>query len=183
MHIDKTNPWHKVSRGNTEPNRINGLIEIPKGSRAKYEVDKESGLLRLDRVIYSSMHYPTNYGFIPQSYCGDRDPLDILILTAEVIVPLCIVPAKVIGVMRMMDSGDTDDKIIGVCAGDPSVNHIQDISELPEHTLLELRNFFEEYKKLEKKHVVVADFLNREKAMQIVEESFVAYDELVRSKD
>ena len=183
MHIDKTNPWHKVSRGNTEPNRINGLIEIPKGSRAKYEVDKESGLLRLDRVIYSSMYYPINYGFIPQSYCGDRDPLDILVLTAEVIVPLCIVPAKVIGVMRMMDCGDTDDKIIAVCAGDPSVNHIQDISELPEHTLLELRNFFEEYKKLEKKHVVVADFLNREKAMQIVEESFVAYDELVRSKD
>ena len=183
MHIDKTNPWHKVSRGNTEPSRVNGLIEIPKGSRAKYEVDKESGLLRLDRVIYSSMYYPINYGFIPQSYCGDRDPLDILVLTAEVIVPLCIVPAKVIGVMRMMDSGDTDDKIIGVCAGDPSVNHIQDISELPEHTLLELRNFFEEYKKLEKKHVVVADFLNREKAMQIVEESFVAYDELVRSKD
>ena len=183
MHIDKTNPWHKLSRGNTEPNRINGLIEIPKGSRAKYEVDKESGLLRLDRVIYSSMYYPINYGFIPQSYCGDRDPLDILVLTAEVIVPLCIVPAKVIGVMRMMDSGDTDDKIIAVCTGDPSVNHIQDISELPEHTLLELRNFFEEYKKLEKKHVVVADFLNREKAMQIVEESFVAYDELVRSKD
>ena len=183
MHIDKTNPWHKVSRGNTEPSRVNGLIEIPKGSRAKYEVDKESGLLRLDRVIYSSMYYPINYGFIPQSYCGDRDPLDILVLTAEVIVPLCIVPAKVIGVMRMMDSGDTDDKIIAVCTGDPSVNHIQDISELPEHTLLELRNFFEEYKKLEKKHVVVADFLNREKAMQIVEESFVAYDELVRSKD
>ena len=182
MHIDKTNPWHKVSRGNTEPSRVNGLIEIPKGSRAKYEVDKESGLLRLDRVIYSSMHYPTNYGFIPQSYCGDRDPLDILILTAEVIVPLCIVPAKVIGVMRMMDSGDTDDKIIGVCAGDPSVNHIQDISELPEHTLLELRNFFEEYKKLEKKHVVVADFLNREAAMEIVVESFKMYDELVRSK-
>ena len=182
MHIDKTNPWHKLSRGNTEPNRINGLIEIPKGSRAKYEVDKESGLLRLDRVIYSSMYYPINYGFIPQSYCGDRDPLDILVLTAEVIVPLCIVPAKVIGVMRMMDSGDTDDKIIGVCAGDPSVNHIQDISELPEHTLLELRNFFEEYKKLEKKHVVVADFLNREAAMEIVVESFKMYDELVRSK-
>ena len=182
MHIDKTNPWHKVSRGNTEPSRVNGLIEIPKGSRAKYEVDKESGLLRLDRVIYSSMYYPINYGFIPQSYCGDRDPLDILVLTAEVIVPLCIVPAKVIGVMRMMDSGDTDDKIIGVCAGDPSVNHIQDISELPEHTLLELRNFFEEYKKLEKKHVVVADFLNREAAMEIVVESFKMYDELVRSK-
>ena len=182
MHIDKTNPWHKVSRGNTEPSRVNGLIEIPKGSRAKYEVEKESGLLRLDRVIYSSMYYPINYGFIPQSYCGDRDPLDILVLTAEVIVPLCIVPAKVIGVMRMMDSGDTDDKIIGVCAGDPSVNHIQDISELPEHTLLELRNFFEEYKKLEKKHVVVADFLNREAAMEIVVESFKMYDELVRSK-
>lgn len=181
MKIEKTNPWHSVSRGNSGSYLVNGLIEIPKGSRAKYEVDKESGLLRLDRVIYSSMYYPANYGFIPQSYCGDRDPLDILILTSEVIVPLCIVPAKVIGVMRMIDSGDTDDKIIAVCAGDPSVNHIQDISELPEHSLLELRNFFEEYKKLEKKHVVVADFLNREAAMQIVEESFVAYDKLVNS--
>lgn len=181
MKIEKTNPWHNVSRGNSGSYLVNGLIEIPKGSRAKYEVDKESGLLRLDRVIYSSMYYPANYGFIPQSYCGDRDPLDILILTSEVIVPLCIVPAKVIGVMRMIDSGDTDDKIIAVCAGDPSVNHIQDISELPEHSLLELRNFFEEYKKLEKKHVVVADFLNREAAMQIVEESFVAYDKLVNS--
>lgn len=180
MRVDKTNPWHGVSRGNSEAFLVNGLVEIPKGSRAKYEVDKESGLLRLDRVIYSSMHYPTNYGFIPQSYCGDRDPLDILVLTSEVIVPLCIVPAKVIGVMRMIDSGDTDDKIIAVCAGDPSVNHIQDISELPEHTFLELRNFFEEYKKLEKKHVVVADFLNREKAMQIVEESFKAYDEFIK---
>lgn len=180
MKSDKTHPWHGVSRGNSAPYLVNGLIEIPKGSRAKYEVDKESGLLRLDRVIYSSMYYPANYGFIPQSYCGDRDPLDILVLTQIEVVPLCIVPAKVIGVMRMIDSGDTDDKIIAVCAGDPSVNHIQDISELPEHFHLELRNFFEEYKKLEKKHVVVADFLNREIAMQIVEESFVAYDDLVK---
>jgi len=175
---DRFNPWHHVSTGyDANAGIVNGIIEIPKGTRAKYELDKESGLLKLDRVIYSSMYYPANYGFIPQSYCEDHDPLDILILTQIDVVPLCIVPAKVIGVMRMLDNGEADDKIIAVSAGDPSVNHINDITEMPQHFVAELRNFFEDYKKLENKTVVVEDFLNRQTALEILEDSFRMYQE------
>lgn len=171
------NPWHQVSPGDNLPGIVNGIIEIPKGTRAKYELDKESGMLILDRVIYSSMYYPANYGFIPKTYCDDKDPLDILILTQIDVVPMCIVPAKIIGVMRMLDGGEADDKIIAVSAGDPSVNHINDISELPPHTVLELRAFFEDYKKLENKAVVVEDFLGRELALDILQDAFKLYDE------
>ena len=125
------NPWHQVTPQTDRADVVKGIIEIPKGNRAKYELDKDSGLLKLDRVLFSSMYYPHNYGFIPQSYCDDRDPLDILILSQIEVVPLCIVEAKVIGVMRMLDNGEADDKIIAVAAGDPSVNHFNDISELP----------------------------------------------------
>lgn len=176
------NPWHHVSPGDQLPNIVNGIIEIPKGTRAKYELDKESGLLKLDRVLYSSVYYPANYGFIPQSYCDDKDPLDILILSQIDVVPLCIVPAKVIGVMRMLDGGEADDKIIAVAVGDPSVSHINDISELPQHFISELRNFFEDYKKLEHKTVVVEDFLNREIALKILNDSFKLYDNAIRNK-
>ena len=171
------NPWHDISPGENTPEFVNGIIEIPKGSRAKYELDKKSGFLKLDRVLFSSVYYPANYGFIPQSYCEDRDPLDILILSQVDIVPLCIVNAKVIGVMRMLDSGEADDKIIAVAAGDPSVNHINDISELPLHFISELKNFFEDYKKLENKTSVVEDFLNKDVAMEILEASFIMYKE------
>lgn len=181
MKHERFNPWHHVSRGNEEPNQVHGIIEIPKGTRAKYELDKDSGLLRLDRVIYSSMYYPANYGFIPQTYCEDKDPLDILVITQIDVVPMCIVPAKVIGVMQMLDNGEADDKIIAVNAGDPSVNHINDISELPQHALDELRNFFEDYKKLEKnKEVKVEEFLGRDLAMQIIQDSFDLYDKEIR---
>lgn len=176
MAQNKFNPWHHVSRGNNNDCSVNGIIEIPKATRAKYELDKESGLLRLDRVIYSSMYYPANYGFIPQSYCEDNDPLDILVLTQIEVVPMCIVPATVIGVMRMLDNGQADDKIIAVSSGDPSVNHIKDISELPKHFISELRNFFEDYKKLEKKSVKVEEFLDHETAKNIMIESFELYD-------
>lgn len=171
------NPWHHVSPGDDLPGTVNGIIEIPKGTRAKYELDKKSGLLRLDRVLYSSVYYPANYGFIPQSYCDDKDPLDILILSQIDVVPMCIVPGKVIGVMRMLDNGEADDKIIAVAAGDPSVSHINDISELPAHFISEMRSFFEDYKKLENKTVVVEDFLNRETAIQILNDSFKLYQE------
>jgi len=170
-------PWHNVSPGDLLPDFVNGIIEIPKGTRAKYELDKDSGLLILDRVLYSSVYYPANYGFIPQTYCDDKDPLDILILTQIDVVPLCIVPAKVIGVMRMLDNGEADDKIIAVAAGDPSVSHINDISELPQHFISELRNFFEDYKKLEKKTVVVEEFFDRQTAINILMESFQLYKE------
>src|SRR5690554_6825137 len=147
------NPWHSVGYGDESGNNVTGVIEIPKGSRAKYELDKESGMLSLDRVLYSSVYYPANYGFIPQTYCDDDDPLDILILSQIDIQPLCLVNAKIIGVMRMLDQGEADDKIIAVASNDMSVAHINDISELPTHFLKELRQFFEEYKKLENKHV------------------------------
>jgi inorganic pyrophosphatase len=123
------------------------------------------------------VYYPANYGFIPQSYCDDHDPLDILILSQIDIVPMCIVPAKVIGVMRMLDNGEADDKIIAVAVGDPSVSHINDISELPQHFISELRNFFEDYTKLEKKTVVVEDFFDRNTAIEILQDSFKMYKE------
>lgn len=173
----KFNPWHDVSPGDNMPQFVNGIIEIPRGSRAKYELDKDSGLLKLDRVLYSSVYYPANYGFIPRSYCDDHDPLDILVLSQIEVVPMCIVPAKVIGVMRMLDQGEADDKLIAVAAGDPSISHMNDISELPDHFLSELRNFFEDYKKLERKSVVVEDFLGRELAWDILNDSLRMYEE------
>jgi inorganic pyrophosphatase len=171
----KTHPWHDISPGDNAPEIVTGIIEIPKNTRAKYELDKDSGMLILDRVIYSSMYYPTNYGFIPQTYCDDQDPLDILVLSQIEIVPMCLVQAKVIGVMQMMDGGEMDDKIIAVAANDMSVAHFNDIKDLPEYWMKEMRNFFEDYKKLENKTVDVEDFQGREKAMEIVQQAIVDY--------
>ena len=175
MSIDMNNPWHRVSIGENAPDIVNGIIEIPKNTRAKYELDKETGLLKMDRVLYSSMYYPANYGFIPQTYCDDNDPLDILILSQVTIVPMCLVNAKVIGVMRMLDGGELDDKIIAVASDDMSVNHINDISQLPGHFFKELKNFFEDYKKLENKKVLVEDFQNAQVAKEVIEQSIVDY--------
>lgn len=172
-----SNPWHDVSIGEKAPEVVNGIIEIPKGSRAKYELDKTSGMLMLDRVLYSSVYYPANYGFIPQTYCDDGDPLDILVLCQLEIVPMCLVKAKVIGVMHMSDGGKMDDKIIAVATDDISVNHINQLSELPEHYLNELRCFFEDYKKLEEKTVEVTEFQTKEVALKIVEQSILDYKE------
>lgn len=180
MKLDRSNPWHKVETGERAPDIVNGIIEIPKNTRAKYELDKESGLLILDRVLFSSMYYPANYGFIPQTYCDDNDPLDIVVLSQISIVPMCIVPSRVIGVMRMLDGGELDDKIIAVAENDMSVNHINDISELPAHFFKELRNFFEDYKKLENKQVEVEDFQNAAVAKEIVRKSIVDYKEYIR---
>ncbi len=171
------NSWHGVTFGENAPKVVNGIIEIPKGSRAKYELDKESGMLMLDRVLFSSVYYPANYGFIPRTYCDDNDPLDILVMCQVDIVPLCIVSAKVIGVMRMIDGGEADDKIIAVAEGDPSVNHINDISELPPHFRSELKSFFEDYKKLENKEVVVEEFQDRETAWKIIDKAIADYNE------
>ena len=179
MNLNPNNPWHSVSPGDNVPEVVNGIIEIPKNTRAKYELDKESGLLKMDRVLYSSMYYPANYGFIPQTYCDDNDPLDILVLSQITIVPMCIVSARVIGVMRMLDGGELDDKIIAVAEEDMSVNHINDISELPAHFFKELKNFFEDYKKLENKSVQVEDFQDVATARSIVLKSTEDYKALL----
>ncbi|RPD46316.1 inorganic diphosphatase [Hymenobacter sediminis] len=171
------NPWHDVERGEDAPRVVNGIIEIPKGSKGKYELDKESGLLKLDRVLFSAVHYPAAYGFIPQTYCDDKDPLDILVLCSVDIVPMCLVDAKVIGVMQMIDQNEEDDKIIAVAANDVSVNHYNDIADLPPHTLLEMQRFFEDYKALEHKQVTVERFMGREDAYRIIEESIKLYNE------
>lgn len=168
-------PWHETAIGKNPPLHVNGIIEIPRGSRAKYEVDKESGLIKLDRVIYASMYYPLNYGFIPQTMGEDHDPLDIVVLTQVSVVPLCLIPSKVIGVMQMVDRGEADDKIIAVAEEDPSVSHINDVKDLPQHLVAELKHFFENYKTLENKKVVVDEFLSREKAFRIIEESIQFY--------
>ena len=175
-----SHPWHGVPVGKNSPRIVNAIIEIPQGSRAKYEIDKESGLLRLDRVIYSSFYYPCNYGFIPQTYGEDKDPLDILVITSLAVQALCLVQAKVIGVMQMVDSGDADDKIIAVAANDPSVNHYNNIEELPQHFFDELRHFFEEYKKLENKTVVVEEFGDKAKALTVIEDAIKFYKENFR---
>jgi inorganic pyrophosphatase len=171
------NPWHDVERGENAPAVVNGIIEIPKGSKGKYELDKDSGLLKLDRVLFSAVHYPAAYGFIPKTYCDDKDPLDILVLCSVDIVPMCLVDAKVIGVMQMIDQDEEDDKIIAVAANDVSVNHYNDISDLPPHTLLEMQRFFEDYKALEHKHVSVERFMGREDAYRIIEDSIKLYNE------
>lgn len=170
-------PWHETSIGKNPPQKVNAIIEIPKGSRAKYEVDKESGLIKLDRVIYASMYYPLNYGFIPQTMGEDHDPLDIVVLTQVSVVPLCLIPSKVIGVMQMVDRGEADDKIIAVAEDDPSVSNINDVSDLPEYLRAEVTHFFENYKTLENKKVVIDQFLSKDRAYKIIEESIRYYKE------
>src|SRR6478609_3617832 len=168
-------PWHEVRIGTNAPEYLNAIIEIPRGSRAKYEVDKESGLIKLDRVIYASMYYPLNYGFIPQTLGEDHDPLDIVVLTQVSVVPLCLIPSKVIGVMQMVDRGEADDKIIAVAEQDASVSHIRDVSELPEFFRVELKHFFENYKTLENKIVTVDEFQSKDRAKEIITESIERY--------
>lgn len=170
-------PWHAISPGESTPEIVKCVIEIPKGSKGKYELGKDSGLLELNRVLFSSVHYPANYGFIPQTYCDDHDPLDILVICSIDVFPMCVVEAKVIGVMEMDDSNERDAKIISVAKNDMSVNHINELSELPPHTLVELRRFFEDYKQLEHKAVVVEEFRDRESAYRIIRESMALYQE------
>ncbi len=170
-------PWHGVSYGDKAPRIVNAIIEIPQGSRAKYEIDKPTGLLTLDRVIYSSFYYPTNYGFIPQTYGDDKDPLDILVISSLSIQPLCLAEAKVIAVTQMVAGGDADDKIIAVANHDPSINYINNIEELPKHFFSEMRHFFEEYKTLENKSVKVEDFGDKTQAIRIIEDAIKLYQE------
>ncbi len=173
-------PWHGAHYGENAPEKVNALIEIPQGSRSKYEVDKTTGLLRLDRVIYSSFQYPINYGFIPQTLGQDNDPLDILVICSQAIQSLCLVDATVIGNMQMIDQGQVDDKIIAVASKDPSVNHITRMEELPQHFLLELKNFFEQYKVLENKKVEIDNFQDQLIAGRVINEAIALYKETFR---
>ena len=171
-------PWHSLEIGKDAPEVVNAVIEIPMGSKVKYELDKRSGLIRVDRILYGAVFYPANYGFIPQTYCEDKDPLDILVFCQEPLYPRSIVESRVIGSMAMVDDGAADDKIIAVMTGDPAFMDYDDISQLPEFLLNELRKFFEDYKKLEKnKEVAVEDFVGRADAQRVVKESMDIYAE------
>lgn len=168
-------PWHDVSYGKDAPRMVTAIIEVPKGSKSKYELDKDSGLIRLDRILYSSVVYPANYGFIPQTYCDDKDPLDILVLSQDAAIPLCLMRAKPIGVMKMLDQGERDDKIIAVHVDDPEYNHYKSISDLPPHRMREVKRFFEDYKALENKDVEVKNFLGVRDAFKIINDSIRLY--------
>ncbi|MCA9599926.1 MAG: inorganic diphosphatase [Myxococcales bacterium] len=168
--------WHDLpSRPSTPARAVNAVIEIPSGSKIKYELDKPSGLLRVDRVLHSSVHYPANYGFIPRSYCDDGDPLDVLVLCSESVVPMSIIVARPIGIVRMVDSGKADDKIIAVHSHDPAFEEYDDITDLPRHVAREIQRFFQDYKVLEDKDVVVNDPLGRDEAEKVIEEALELY--------
>lgn len=170
-------PWHGATYGPEAPKIVNALIEIPEGSKSKYEIDKKTGLLKLDRVIYSSFHYPVNYGFIPQTLGKDGDPLDILVMCTEAIQPLCLVEAYVIGNMQMIDTGLIDDKIIAVAVHDPGVNYITSLDLVPQHIFKVLKNYFEQYKVLENKKVEINDFQEKDIAFDIINEAIAFYKE------
>ena len=158
------------------------VIEVPMGSKNKYELDKETGLLKLDRVLYSAVHYPANYGFIPRTFCEDGDPLDALVLSQEAVVPLTIIEARAIGVMRMRDEKGLDDKIIAVSIKDPAFSDYTDHRQLPQHLLREMTRFFEDYKVLEHKEVVVEDILGPADALKYIREAIDLYQQLRRGE-
>jgi inorganic pyrophosphatase len=162
------NAWHDVDLGPDVPEYFRAVIEIPIGSNIKYELDKPTGLLKVDRVLYSAVHYPANYGFVPRTYCDDDDPLDVLVLGQVEVVPLSILRAKTIGVMQMVDANEEDAKIIAVHADDPEFREYRDISELPEHRLKLIKRFFEDYKALEHRKIKVERFMGRFDACNII---------------
>jgi len=163
-----THPWHDVPVGGKSPEEFVGVVEIPKGGKVKYELDKDSGLLKVDRVLYSSVMYPANYGFIPQTLGDDGDPLDMLALMQEPVLPLAVLRLRPIGMMMMLDQGQNDEKIICVHLDDPEYNGYMDIGQLQPHRLAELRTFFEDYKALENKEVLVQEFLGPDRAKKAV---------------
>jgi len=168
------NPWHDVPLGDPA-GAFTAIIEIPRGSRAKYELDKESGLLRLDRVLYSAVHYPANYGFLPRTYCDDGDPLDVVVYCQEALVPLSVCRARAIGVVTMRDEKGRDDKVIAVAADDPEYAGYGDVDELPPHRLRELKQFLLDYKTLEHKQVDVDALRGRAEAVQAIADGVALY--------
>ena len=173
-----SHPWHDVHIGPQAPGEFQAVIEIPKGSKVKYELDKETGLLRVDRILYSSVIYPASYGFIPQTLGDDHDPLDVLVLMQEPVVPLSILRVRPIGMMTMLDQGENDEKIICIHLDDPEYREYADIGQLPAHRMNEVRRFFEDYKKLEAKEVLVQDFLGPDEAKKAVRHAMALYEKL-----
>jgi len=172
-------PWHDIP---VDPEAIEShlpvVVEIPAGSKNKYELDKATGILKLDRVLYSSVHYPANYGFIPRSYCDDGDPLDVLVLGQEPVHPLTMMFVRPIGVMHMRDQGKADDKILAVAASDPTMNHIHELADAPPHAMTEIHRFFLDYKVLEEKEVVVDPFEGRDRALAVIRQALMDYEKL-----
>jgi inorganic pyrophosphatase len=168
-------PWHDVTPGEGIPQEFNTIIEIPFGSSVKYELDKESGLIKLDRVLYSAVYYPANYGFIPQTLAEDDDPLDVLVLCQETVVPLTLMHARTIGLMTMIDTGKKDHKIIAVATEDPEFSTYREASQMPPHRLLMLRRFFQDYKLLEGKAVEVDEIEPAGRAFPIIEDALARY--------
>ncbi|MBQ7011727.1 MAG: inorganic diphosphatase [Clostridia bacterium] len=173
-----SNIWHDISPKRINPEDFICVVEISKGSKKKYELDKETGLIRLDRILYTSTHYPANYGFIPRTYGDDNDPMDVLLICTEALEPMCLVQAYPIGVITMIDSNHRDEKIIAIPFTDPTYNHYRDISELPEHIFEEMKHFFTVYKNLEGKDTVVDEIKGRDAAIEIIRESIDRYIEV-----
>jgi inorganic pyrophosphatase len=181
IHHKSMHPWHDVHVDDAAiATAFPVVIEIPKGSKNKYELDKDTGLLRLDRVLYSAVYYPADYGFIPRTYCDDGDPLDVLVQGQEPVLPLTIVEARAIGVMRMRDEKGIDDKIVAISVRDPAFVDYTHKDELPPHVLREVRRFFQDYKTLEAKTVIVEDLLGPSDAMKIIRDALEMYRQLRR---
>lgn len=172
--------WHDVTPGERLPAEFTAVIEIPMGSSVKYELDKETGMLRLDRILYSAVYYPANYGFIPQTFADDDDPLDVLVLCQEAVAPLTLVNARTIGLMTMVDSGKKDHKILAVAINDPEYNGFHEANELAPHRLTMLRRFFQDYKTLEGKAVEVDEFEPAAAALPVIEAALARYSTLRR---
>jgi inorganic pyrophosphatase len=168
-------PWHDVTPGDKAPKEFQAIIEIPSGSSVKYELDKKSGLIKLDRVLYSAVYYPANYGFIPQTYAEDDDPLDVLVFCQETVVPLTIIHARCVGLMTMVDGGKQDHKIIAVATEDPAYNHYREATEMPPHLMNMLRRFFQDYKQLEGKSVEVDAIAPASAAYPIINDALERY--------
>lgn len=169
------NIWHDIDEKRISENHFCAVIEIPKGSKSKYELDKETGLLRLDRVLYTSTHYPANYGFIPRTYAEDNDPLDVLVLCSETIYPMSLVECFPIGVITMTDSGEADEKIIAIPVNDPSYNMYENIDDLPQHIFEEMAHFFTVYKALEHKETAVDKVEEKSVAQYIIKKAITRY--------
>ena len=170
-----SNPMHDIDESRIKPDSFVAYIEISKGSKNKYELDKESGLLRLDRILYTSTHYPQNYGFIPKTFASDGDPLDVLVLCSESINPSSLVDCYPIGVLEMVDNGSEDQKIIAICGHDPFFNCYKDMDELPSHLLDEIKHFFAVYKELEGKSTLVTKIDSKKRAIEVISQCIEAY--------